>query len=335
MHPMKIPLCLLILAPLVAMAADKMAPAFTGKIERLDPAFDQLVAADTKLEKLAEGFTWAEGPVWYQGGVVFSDVPENVAYRWKEGQAAAEVFLKPSGMLTPKPGFREQGSNGLTVDAQGRLLLCQHGERRVARYENGKFTALADRFEGKRFNSPNDLVVKRNGEVYFTDPPYGLEKLNASEIKELPFNGVFRIATDGKVTALVKTLTFPNGLAFSPDEKLLYVAVSDGAATRIVAYDVAADGTVAGERVFFDAQPLKVAGGKGLCDGLKVDRAGNLWTSGPGGILVISPAGKLLGRLDTGVPTANCGWGDDGGTLYITANNMLLRLKTKTKGAGW
>lgn len=156
-----------------------------------------------------------------------------------------------------------------------------------------------------------------------------MEKMNDSEIKELPFNGVFRVATDGKVTALVKTLTFPNGIAFSPDEKLLYIAVSDGAATRIVVYDVAADGTVAGERMFFDAQPLKVAGGKGLCDGLKVDRAGNLWASGPGGILVISPVGKLLGRLATGVPAANCAWGDDGSTLYITANNFLLRLKTK------
>jgi gluconolactonase len=332
---MKISLCLLAFVPILAIAAEKVSPPFNGNIERLDPAFDQLVAADAKLEKLAEGFTWAEGPVWYEGGIVFSDVPQNVAYRWKEGQTAAEVFLKPSGMLTPKPGFREPGSNGLTVDAQGRLLLCQHGERRIARYENGKFTPLADHFGGRLFNSPNDLVVRRNGEIYFTDPPYGLEKLDASEIKELPFNGVFRVATDGKVTALVRNLTFPNGLAFSPDEKLLYVAVSDAAATRIVAYDVAADGTVAGERVFFDAQPLKVAGGKGLCDGLKVDRAGNLWASGPGGILVISPAGKLLGRLATGVTTANCGWGDDGGTLYITAHNFLLRLKTKTRGAGW
>jgi gluconolactonase len=332
---MKITLCLLALVPLVAMAAEKASPPFNGSIERFDPAFDQLVAADAKLEKLAEGFTWAEGPVWYEGAIVFSDVPENVAYRWIEGQAAAEVFLKPSGMLTKKPGFREPGSNGLAVDGQGRLLLCQDGERRIARYENGKFTSLADRFGERLFNSPNDLVVRRNGEVYFTDPPYGLEKMNDSEIKELPFNGVFRVATDGKVTALVKNLTFPNGIAFSPDEKLLYIAVSDGAATRIVAYDVAADGTVTGERVFFDAQPLKVAGGKGLCDGLKVDRAGNLWASGPGGILVISPAGKLLGRLATGVPAANCAWGDDGSTLYITANNFLLRVKTKTKGAGW
>jgi len=253
----------------------------------------------------------------------------------KEGATAAEVFLKPSGLLTPTPGFREEGSNGLALDGQGRLLLAQHGERRIARYENGKFTALADRFEGKRFNSPNDLAVRRSGEIDFTDPPYGFEKMNESPLKELPFSGVFRLATDGKITLLTKSINLPNGIAFSPDEKVLYVAVSDGKASRIMAYDVQADGGIAGERVFFDALPLETAGGKGSCDGLKVDRAGNLWATGPGGVLVISSAGKHLGTLATGVPTANCGWGEDGSTLYITANNMLLRVKTHTKGAGW
>ena len=319
---------------LSAMAAEKI-PAFTGRIERFAPAFDQLVAADATIEKLADGFTWSEGPVWYRGEVVFSDVPENVAYRWKEGMSRAEVFLKPSGLLTPQPGFREPGGNGMTLDREGRLLICQHGERRVARYADGTFTVLADRWEGKRFNSPNDLVVKRTGEVYFTDPSYGLEGINQSPLKEIPFNGVYRIGTDGKVTLLTQALTFPNGLAFSPDEKVLYVGVSDAKATRLVAYDVQPDGTLARERTFFDAQPLLKDGNKGLVDGLKVDRAGNVWSSGPGGILVISPAGKLLGRLNTGQATANCNWGDDGGTLYITADMFLVRVKTKTKGAGW
>ena len=267
--------------------------------------------------------------------MLFSDVPQNIAYRWKEGMTSAEVFLKPSGLLNPTPGFREQGSNGLALDLKGKLLLCQHGERQVARYENGKFTALATRFDGKRFNSPNDLALRRNGDIYFTDPSYGLEKGNDSPLKELPFNGVFRLTPDGKVTLLTKSINFPNGIAFSPDEKVLYVAVSDGKAPRIMAYDVTADGGIAGERVFFDALALKTAGGKGSCDGLKIDRAGNLWATGPGGVLVISPSGKHLGTLATGVSTANCGWGDDGSTLYITANNMLLRVKTKTKGAGW
>jgi gluconolactonase len=321
--------------PLLTMAADKSSHAFNGRIERFDPAFDKLVAADAKIEKLAEGFTWSEGPVWLNGEVIFSDVPENTAYRWKPGMTKAEVFLKPSGLLTPKPGFREPGCNGLTRDAQGRLLLCQHGERRVARYENGKFTSLADRYDGKRFNSPNDLVVKKNGDIYFTDPSYGLEGINESPLKELPFNGVYRAAKDGKVTLLTKTLTFPNGIAFSPDETILYVGVSDAKATRLVAFDVAADGTIKNERTFFDAQPLLKGNDKGLVDGLKVDRDGNVWSSAPGGIIVLSSAGKLLGRINTGEPTANCNWGDDGSTLYITANMFLLRVKTKTKGAGW
>ncbi len=320
--------------PYFAMAAENI-PAFNGRIERLDPALDQLIAADAKIEKLAEGFTWSEGPVWLNGELIFSDVPENIAYRWKPGMTKAEVFLKPSGLLTPQPGFREPGCNGLARDAQGRLLLCQHGERRIARYEDGKFTSLADRWEGKRFNSPNDLAVRKNGEVYFTDPSYGLEGINQSPLKEIPFNGVYRAGLDGQVTLLTQELTFPNGIAFSPDEKVLYVGVSDGKATRIVAYDVKADGTIAGERTFFDAQPLRKDGSKGLVDGLKVDRAGNVWSSGPGGILVISAAGKLLGRINTGQATANCNWGDDGGTLYITADMFLLRVKTKTKGAGW
>jgi len=317
------------------MAADKKPHIFNGRIERFDSAFDKLMASDAKIEKLAEGFTWSEGPVWLNGALIFSDVPENIAYRWQTGMTKAEVFLKPSGLLTPTPGFREPGSNGLTRDAQGRLLLCQHGERRVARHENGKFTSLADRFEGKRFNSPNDLVVRKNGEIYFTDPSYGLEGIDESPLKELPFNGVYRVALDGKVTLLAENLTFPNGIAFSPDEKILYVGVSDAKATRVVAYDVATDGTIAHERTFFDAQPWLKGDDKGLVDGLKIDRDGNVWSTGPGGVLVISPAGKLLGRINTGEATANCNWGDDGSTLYITAHMFLVRVKTKTKGAGW
>ena len=326
---------LVLFLPLMTMAADEKKYPTVGSIERLDPAFDALVAPGAVLEKIAEGFTWSEGPVWIGNVLLFSDVPENIVYRWKPGTTGAEVFLKPSGMLTPKPGFREKGSNGLTRDAQGRLLLCQHGERRVARHEKGKFTSLADRFEGKRFNSPNDLVMHSSGAIYFTDPPYGLEGLNDSPLKELSFNGVFRVATNREITPVSKTLTFPNGIAFSPDEKVLYIGVSDGKATRVVAYDVLPDGTLTNERTFFDAQPRTVAGDKGACDGLKVDRNGNVWATGPGGVLVISPAGKLLGVLRTGGLTANCGWGDDGGTLYVTAHGMVLRLKTTTKGAGW
>jgi len=320
-----------LLAPVAVFAAD-----FTPKIERLDPALDALLAPDAVIEKLAEGFNWSEGPTWFQNSVVFSDVPENIIYQWKPGATTATIFMKPSGMLTPQPGFKEQGSNGLGVDAQGRLLICQHGERRIARVEkDGSQTSLVDKFEGKRFNSPNDLALRKNGEIYFTDPPYGLEGLNKSPLKQLDFNGVYRLTPDGKVTALVKDLTFPNGIGFSPDEKTLYVAISDPKAPRLMAYDVQVDGSVANGRVFFDAKPLVAPDRKGLPDGLKVDTQGNVWATAPGGVLIISPAGKHLGSILTGQATGNCAWGDDGGTIYITADMFLYRVKTKTKGAGW
>lgn len=247
----------------------------------------------------------------------------------------AEVFLKPSGLLRPDPNFREPGSNGLALDRQGRLVVAQHGERRIARYENGEWVTIADRFEGKRLNTPNDLAVRRNGDVYFTDPPYGLHGLDASPLKELAFHGVYRVTLDGEVTLLAKTIRYPNGIAFSPDEKVLYVSSTEHQNPHIRAFDLEPDGTLANERVFFDGRPLSSKEAPGSCDGLKVDRDGNVWTSGPGGILVINPQGKMIGRINTGVPTSNCAWGDDGGTLYITANKRLLRVKTLTKGAGW
>jgi gluconolactonase len=320
-----------LLAPMAAFAAD-----FVPKIDRVDPALEQVLAPDAAVEKLADGFTWSEGPVWYQGSVVFSDVPENIIYQWKPGAKQAAVFMKPSGMLSPHEGFREKGSNGLAVDAEGRLLICQHGERRVVRVEkNGKQTPLADRFEGKRFNSPNDLARRKNGDLYFTDPPYGLEGLNKSPLKELDFNGVYRVTPEGAMTAVLKDLTFPNGLGFSPDEKTLYVSISDPEAPRIMAYDVQADGSVDKGRVFFDAGPLVAPERKGMPDGLKIDFEGNVWSTGPGGVLIISPDGKHLGTILTGQATGNCCWGDDGASLYITADMFLYRVKTKTKGAGW
>ena len=324
----------LIALPALAFAADT--PEFKGSIERFDPAFDKLVAPDAKIELLADGFTWSEGPVWFEGGIVFSDVPKNTVFRWKEGMTKAGVFLQPSGMTETPTDAREQGSNGLARDAKGQLILCQHGDRRVARMTApGKFETIADKFEGKRFSSPNDLAIRRNGDIYFTDPPYGLNGLNNSPLKEIPFNGVYRVTPDGKVTLLTKDLTFPNGIAFSPDEKTLYVAISDPKLTRVAAFDVKDDGTLGPERTFFDAEAVKKPGLKGGCDGLKVDKDGNVWTTGPGGVLVLSREGKFLGRLNTGQPTANCNWGDDGSTLYITANMFLVRVKTLTKGVGW
>lgn len=315
------------LAAITAFAAEPV-PEFKGSIERLDPAFDALLAPDAKIEVLASGFNWSEGPVWKDGGIVFSDVPENTVFGWKEGEKAASVVLKPSGSLNGKDG---QGSNGLAVDAQGRLVLCQHGERRVARLEkDGSFTAIADRFEGKRFNSPNDLVIAKSGIVYFTDPPYGLKK--GTDQPELDFHGIFAVDASGKVSLIDKAVRFPNGIALSPDEKTLYVAVSDPQDTRVIAYDLATPG--AASRVVFNAQSLKSPQRKGGCDGMKVDAQGNIWTTGPGGVLILDKNGKHLGSILTGQATANCAWGgEDRSTLYITADMFLLRVKTKVRGS--
>ncbi len=304
-----------------------------GSIERLDPRLDALIPAGTRIEKLAEGFDWSEGPVWVEDFLLFSDVPRNTVYRWEEGGAAVE-FLKPSGYTGPSNRAGEPGSNGLVLDARGRLVLCQHGDRRIARLEpDWTFHTLARHFRFLRFNSPNDAVYRSNGDLYFTDPPYGLEKLNADPGKELMFSGVYRLTPNGKVLLLTHRLTFPNGLAFSPDERILYIAVSDSQRPVIMAFDVADDGSLLNERVFFDAAPMR-AGRKGLPDGLKVDRAGNLFATGPGGVLVIAPDATLLGIINTGEATANCAWGNDGSVLYITADMFLCRVRTLTRGAG-
>ena len=318
-----------------AQGTPNVTPQAVGTVKRLDPRLDAIVPPGAVVERLAEGFDWSEGPVWVskEGGyLLFSDVPRNVVHRWKEGEGVGN-FLAPSGYTGAVARGGEPGSNGLTLDPSGRLVLCQHGDRRVARLgDDGKFVTLADRHEGKRFNSPNDVVFKSNGDIYFTDPPYGLLGLNDDSGKEIPYNGVYRIAKDGAVTLLTRDLTFPNGLAFSPDEKTLYVAVSDPKKAIWMAYPVAADGNLGAGRVFFDATAMAMAGAKGLPDGLKVDREGNLFATGPGGVLIFAPDGTHLGTLDTGVPTANCGWGGDGSTLYITADMFLGRIKLKTKG---
>jgi len=304
-----------------------------GSIERLDPALDALLAEDATIEKLAEGFDWSEGPVWMGNHLLFSDVPLNTIFKWDK-RTGVSVFLQPSGYTGATPRGGEPGSNGLTRDKQGRLIACQHGDRRVARLENGKFVSVADRFEGKRFNSPNDAIVKSNGDIYFTDPPYGLPKNVDDPTKEIPFQGVYRVAKDGKVTLLTSEVTRPNGLAFSPDEKILYVASSDPRKAIWMAYPVKPDGTLDTGHVFLDVTEMGKLR-KGLPDGLKVDARGNLWATGPGGVLIISPEGKHLGTLATGEATANCAWGDNGSTLYITADMYLCRVKTKVKGAGF
>jgi gluconolactonase len=306
-----------------------------GSVERLDSALDALLAPEARMEKLAEGFRWSEGPVWRakEADLIFSDVPANIAYRWSEGAGCA-VFVQPSGDTGAVAGSSGEGSNGLTLDEQGRLLLCQHGDRRLSRLasDGHSFEMIVERYDGKRFNSPNDLCLDRAGNLFFTDPPYGLGK----GVNEQGFSGVYRRATDGSVTLLHRDLDRPNGLALSPDEKILYVANSGEKHTFLTAFDLRADGTVGPGRVLFDASALLAAGRPGLMDGLKVDVCGNIWATGPGGVIILSSEGKHLGTLLTGTSTANCCFGGaDGATLHITANNMLLRIATRTKGCGF
>ena len=307
-----------------------------GQIHRLDPRLDQLLGKDARIEVLAAGFEWSEGPIWIKDGgyLLFSDIPRNSIMKWKEEEGLS-LFLKPSGFTGVGDYGKEPGSNGLTLDAMGRLVLCEHGDRRVSRLEkDGGKKTLVDSYQGKRLNSPNDVVFSANGDMYFTDPPYGLPKNWDDPRRELDFCGVYRLSKDGNLTILTKNMTRPNGLAFSPDEKTFYVAQSDPKKAIWMSFPVQADGSVGEGKVFVDVTSM-VGKYPGLPDGLKVDRQGNLWATGPGGVHIIAPDGKLLGRLETGEATANVAWGGDGSTLYITADMYLCRVKTTTKGAGW
>ena len=306
-----------------------------GEVIRLDPRFDALVSPDAKIEKLADGYEWSEGPVWLAAdqALLFSDVPKNKVFKYDQAGRAPSEFLKPSGDTGHLKGSSGQGSNGLTLDSVGRLVLMQHGDRRVARLEpGGQLTTLADRYDGKRLNSPNDGAYHSSGTLYFTDPPYGLAKGANDPARELDFSGVYKVDASGQVSLLTKDLRFPNGLAFSPDQKTLYIANSDFDRPVIMAYPVNTDGTLGTGKVFADTTALLAAKKPGLPDGLKVDSAGNVFATGPGGVHVYAADGTLLGRIDPGVATANCAWGDDGTTLYMTADNMLCRIRTKTKG---
>jgi gluconolactonase len=332
--------CLVVVCAIATLTISAQAYETFGSIERKDPRLDALLPKDAALEKLAAGFDWAEGPVWVKKEkmVLFSDVPQNTIYQWREGWTKAEPFLTPSGYTGSTPRGGEPGSNGLTLDHKGRLILAEHGDRRVARYDFEKKTkvSLARTQDGKRFNSPNDVAVKSNGDIYFTDPPYGLVKNWDDPAREQPHCGVYRISKDdGSVTLLTPKMTRPNGLAFSPDEKILYVAQSDPAAPVIMAFAVKGDGTLDEGKVFFDAAALAKTGVKGLPDGMKVDKKGNLWATGPGGVLILAPDGTHLGTIHTGEATANCAFGGDGSVLYITADMYLARIRTLVKGCGF
>ncbi|MFC3880334.1 SMP-30/gluconolactonase/LRE family protein [Algoriphagus namhaensis] len=304
----------------------------TGSIERLDPRINDLIAEDAQIEILASGFDWSEGPLWLedQQALIFSDVPANKIYRWSEKDSLS-VFLEPSGYFGERTDKKEPGSNGLTLDRDGNLLLCQHGLRQVGRimkpltnpkpeYEN-----LASEWEGKKFNSPNDLVVHSNGGIYFTDPPYGLDDW---DVKELDFQGVYRLMEE-ELTLQIDSLYRPNGVALSPDEKILYVAQSDFEAARYYAYDLDENGEVIAGKILLDVTYLLAEGKKGLPDGLKVHSSGTIFATGPGGVLVISKEGEILGTIRTGESTANCAFDNDENYLYMTADMHLMRIALK------
>lgn len=308
------------------------------EIVKNDPSLDEIVAPGTKIEKLAGGFLFTEGPVWVRasdesdGYLLFSDPNNNLIYRWTpDGQLS--IYRTKSGYSGVDIGeYTQPGSNGLTLDREGRVTINQHGNRRVVRVEkNGQVTVLADRYEGNRFNSPNDLVYKSDGALYFTDPPFGLPKFFDDPRKELPYSGVFRLSPDGSRLQLLTTeLTGPNGLAFSPDEKYFYVDDWDEKKKIIMRYELNADGTLANGKIFFD---VTGAPGEDALDGMKVDQKGNLYVSGPGGLWILSPEGKHLGTIVGPEHPHNFAWGeDDGKTLYLCARSGLYRIRLKIPG---
>ncbi len=307
-----------------------------GQIVRNDPKLDQLIPADASIEIIASGFGHLEGPVWVRDSsyLLVNDTKAQITYKWSP-KAGLSKFLEHNGYTGRLPYSEEPGSNGMTVDKQGRLIICDHGDRRIAamplRGKGGKRT-LTDNYNGKRYSSPNDVVAHVNGSLYFTDPTYGLPLKEKDPTRETTVNGVYQLTPTGTIKLLVQDMTFPNGLAFSPDGKMVYVTQSDSLKPLINAYPVLADGSFGKKRLFFDGATVPKLRYKEVPDGIKVDQEGNCWVAGPGGLLILSPAGKLLGRIDTGEVISNCAWGDDGSTLYIASSMFLCRIKTKIKG---
>lgn len=301
------------------------------RITRWDADFDAHVARDVQAEQLAEGFTWAEGPAWLprEDALLFTDVPRNRLYRWS-ARDGLRVLLEPSGYAGPPTAqLREPGANGLHVTPDGQVLLADSGSRQLVALDPAtrRRTVLASRFDGRRFNSPNDLVRRDDGRVFFTDPPYGLTGMQASPARELAFSGVYRVDPDGTVRLLDAALRFPNGIALSPDQRTLYVANSDPAQPLWIAYTLDAAGDVTARRVFADASDLVTDDTPGLPDGLAVADDGTLFATGPVGVIVFAPDGRRLGRIEVDTPVANVGFGDDGRSLYLTAQHRLLRLR--------
>jgi gluconolactonase len=305
-----------------------------GSIESIDPDFDLIVNRNAKIDIIADGLEWAEGPLWIDSlkMLLFSDVPTNTIFKWTE-KGGKEIYLKPSGYTGTTPRGGETGSNGLLLNANGRLVLCQHGNRQMAemnadlRNPRPDFKTLADTFQGRKFNSPNDAVFRKNGDLFFTDPPYGLERNMQDSLKEIPFQGVYLVKPSGEVKLLLDSITRPNGIALTPDEKTLIVANSDQNRLRWYAYEIIGDSLRRG-RIFYDA--TAVAGSQpGSADGLKIDKNGNIFATGPGGIWVFDRKGKVLGKIKIPEATSNVALSTDQKTLYVTADMYVVRVRLR------
>jgi len=316
---------ILILINLPAISQEK----FIGSVERVSPEIDNLIEKSAKIEILADGFEWSEGPVWSSqlNSVLFSDVPENVIYSWNEDKGLG-TFTRPIGYSGKVPNLKKAGTNGLTIDADGNLIICMHGDRKITRLEklniNRKVT-LVNSFDGNLLNSPNDLVYDSKGNLYFTDPPYGLLEGDNDKLKEIEFNGVYKVSPNGDIEVLVKNLTRPNGISISNDEKILYVANSDKNNPVIMQYDLSEEGAK-NPSIFFDGRELTKKD-IGLFDGLKVHPTGNVFATGPGGVLVIKENGDHIGTIRTEVRTANCAFDENFQYLYMTSDMFLTRIK--------
>lgn len=311
------------------IASNTVYPMF-GSVERRDPELDMIIDVNARLEQLTDGFSWSEGPAWdaKRQKLYFSDVPENTAYAWSKDKGL-EILIKPAG---PEGG---DGTNGLLMAHDGRLLTANHGKRAITAYDldTQTDTILASDYQGKKFNSPNDLIETKDGVIFFTDPPYGLDGQDDSALKEMAFNGVYRLNLDGEISVIDNSLTRPNGIVLSPDEKTLYVAQSDRDAQIIKSYNID-NGNIIDQGIFYDATPLSADDAPGLPDGMCVAQTGHIFATGPGGILILSPDGRLLGRILAEKATANCAFGNDGKTLYLTSSDRLARITLKVKGLG-
>lgn len=331
---MKAPIAIALLFALF-ISCSKKEERTLGSIERIDPSLDAIVDNNAKVEIIAEGFEWSEGPLWLkdQNMLIFSDVPKNIVYKWTEGKAT-ETYLTPSGYTGDNsPYSGEEGSNGLFLSNDGKLVLCQHGDRKVSLMDApldapaAKFLPLADNFEGKKLNSPNDGTFNSKGDLFFTDPPYGLPKQAEDSTKEIPFQGVYRVSNH-QIVLLTDSVTRPNGIALFPGEKKLIVANSDPAKAVWYTFDLDENDSIVGGRIFYDA--TQNTNEKGLPDGLKIDKQGNVFATGPGGVWIFNKDGKVLGKIKIPEATSNCALSPDEKTLYVTADMYVVRVKLRS-----